>query len=66
MKIVISEDPFETQDWPGIVLALDCGDIAARIVCERTMRLLKMHKHNVSGKNNYCVGPKNNSLYNNY
>ena len=39
MKIVISENPFEkTQDWQGIVLALDCGDIA------QSMRLLKMHK----------------------
>ena len=29
MKIVISENPFVTQDWEGIVLLLDCGDIAA-------------------------------------
>ena len=44
MKIVISENAFKTPDWEGIVLLLDCGDIAARTVRGRTMRLLKMHK----------------------
>ena len=35
MKLVISENPFETEDWNGIVSLLDCGGIVKRTVRER-------------------------------
>ena len=32
MKLVISDNPFDTDDWDGIVLLLDCGGIVKRTV----------------------------------
>ena len=37
MKLVqrSSENPFETEDWDGLVLILDCSGIVKRTVRER-------------------------------